>query len=127
VKIAGTCDVGIHKIKFGSLEFGCLYIRCPTRLDCVYVTPSIDVMLDTVPECVSEFLMEEKRRVKEHIQLFSSLPTENKVLEGTVAERFKLYGQQSETGVQFGRTPAQERTHMTRLLENLSIGETPEV
>jgi hypothetical protein len=126
VKIQGTCDIGIHKTRFGRLEVGFLYRGCPTRLDCVYMTPSVDVMAEIVPDCVSEFLMQEQRSVEEHIQLFSSLPTEDEVLGGAVAERFKLFGQQSETGVQFGRTPARERVRMTCLLEDPGFGETPE-
>jgi hypothetical protein len=82
-------------------------------------------MAESVLECIAEFLMEEKRSVEDHIQFFLSLPTEDEVLESAIAERFKIYGQQSETGVQFGRTPAQERTCMTRLLEDPGIGVTP--
>jgi hypothetical protein len=63
------------------------------------LTPSIDVMSENIPELVSDFLMGEKRNIEEHIQLFSSLPTEDEVLEGTVSKRFKTYGKQSETGV----------------------------
>jgi hypothetical protein len=126
MKIRGTCEVVSHRTKRGQLTLGRLYIRCPTRLDCVYLTPTIDVFSDTVPDCVSEFLMEEQRTVEQHIQLFSSLPSESEVLGGAVGERFRLYGQQSETGVQFGRTPARERTRMTQLLDDSSTGETPE-
>jgi hypothetical protein len=75
--------------------------------------------------CIGLFLGE-KRTVEEHIRLFSSLPTEEEVLGGRVAERFKVFWQQSETGVQFGRTPARERTRMTRLLGEPGSDSVPE-
>jgi hypothetical protein len=113
IKQRDDCGFGTHKIKNVDLEIGSLYIKCPTKPDCVYLTPTVNLLDNNIPECVGEFLLQENRSVEEHVQLFSSLPTEDEVLGGKIAERFKDIVQHNGSGVQFGRTPA--KLSMTRL------------
>jgi hypothetical protein len=115
IKQRDVCGIGSHKVKSVQLAIGTVYIKCATRPECVFLTPSVDILDIKMPECVGEFLLQEKRSVEEHIQLFSSLPTEEEVLGDKFGERFKAMGQHNEAGVQFGRTPAKEKLNMSKL------------
>jgi hypothetical protein len=41
IKQRDDCGFGTHKIKNVDLEIGLLYIKCPTKPDCVYLTPKL--------------------------------------------------------------------------------------
>jgi hypothetical protein len=77
--------------------------------------PMVNLLDNNILECVGEFLLQENRSVEEHVKLFSSLPMEDEVLGGKIAERFKDIVQRNGSGVQFGRTPAKGKLSMTRL------------
>jgi hypothetical protein len=115
IKQRDSCGYGSHRVKSVELAVGTVYIKCPTRPECVFLTPSVDILDEKMPECVGEFLLQEKRSVEEHVQLFSSLPTEEEVLGEKFAERFKAMGDHNGAGVQFGRTPAKEKLSVTKL------------
>ncbi len=115
IKQRDDCGYGSHRVKSVCLAIGTVYIKCPTRPDCVFLTPAVDILDDGMPECVGEFLLQEKRTVEEHVQLFTSLPSEEEVLGGKVAERFKAMGLHNESRVQFGQTPAKENLSLTKL------------
>jgi hypothetical protein len=92
----------------------------------VFLTPAVDILDENMPESVGEFLLQEKRTVEEHVQLFSSLPSEEEVLGGKVAERFKAMGIHNEARVQFGRTPAKEKLSLTKLWDQEDIASSRE-
>ena len=64
VKLRGWCGVGRHKTNSTEFHIGLLYILCPTRTECVFLTPTVDTYGNNVPECVVEFLLQEKRSVE---------------------------------------------------------------
>jgi hypothetical protein len=115
IKQRDSCGVGSHRVKSVDLAVGSVYIRCPTRPECVFLTPSVDILDEEMPECVGEFILQEKRTVEEHVQLFSSLPSAEEVLGDKFAEGFRAMGEHNGTGVQFGRTPAKEKLSLTKL------------
>jgi hypothetical protein len=53
----------------------------------------VDLLDDDMPECVGEFLLQEKRSVKQNMsQLSSSLPTEEEVLGGRLPRGSRISG-----------------------------------
>jgi hypothetical protein len=116
IKDWDSCHVGTHKANPALLDEGAVYIFCPGKPDSIYLTPSLGLLENSVPECVKEYLMQEKRSVKSHIQLFTSLPSEDDVLGG---ERQVLDVRVKEMieneGGFSGRTPAKNKLGGTRL------------
>jgi hypothetical protein len=92
----------------------------------VFLTPAVDILDENMPECVGEFLLQEKKTVEEHVQLFSSLPSEEEVLGGKVAEQFKAMGIHNEARVQFGRTPVKKKLSLTKLWDQEEIASSRE-
>jgi hypothetical protein len=117
VRFSEGCNVGTHKTRKADILPGAIHICCPTRDDCIFLAPPcINVLDDDIPECVLEFLHSEKRSVKSQIQLLSSLPSEDELLdEAEVEERLQAIHQQTLSSVQFGRTPAKGKLSNTRL------------
>jgi hypothetical protein len=107
---------GTHKIKNRlELEIGSFYIRCPRKPDCVYLMSTVNLLDNNIVECVGEFLACCKKIGPLKSMSNSSLPTEDEVLGGNIAERFKDIVHHNGLGVQFGRTPAKGKLSMTRL------------
>jgi hypothetical protein len=113
-KFVEDCDIGTHKSKKTDIELGSVRIRCPLRENCIFITPSVNVLKDEVPDCVLEFLHGENRSVDAQVQLLSSLPSEDELLDEDVQEKFQDIHQQNASSVQFGRTPAKQKLSVTR-------------
>jgi hypothetical protein len=116
VKDRDSCHVRTHKANPALLDEGAVYICCPGKPDSIYLTPSLGLLENSVPECVKEYLMQEKRSVESHIQLFSSLPSEDDVLGGErQALDVRVKERMENEGGFFGRTPAKNKLGGKRL------------
>jgi hypothetical protein len=103
-RFSDDCGIGSHKSKKVDIALGSVHICCPSKENCLYITPAVNVLGgDGVPDCVVGFLHVKLQMVDAQVQLLSSLPSEDELLDEDVQERFQDMQQQFSLSVQFGR------------------------